>query len=354
MKVLLTGHDGYIGSVMARVLREGGHQVVGLDSFLFTECRFGQEPPPFEAMHRDIRDVQEGDLKGYDAVIHLAALCNDPLGDLNPDLTFAINHRASVRLAELSKAAGVPRFLFASSCSLYGVTGDEMLDENASFNPITPYGESKIRVERDVRHLADDRFSPTYLRNATAYGISPRLRLDVVINNLAAWAVTTGEVRIQSDGSPWRPLVHVEDFALAFLAVLEAPRDLVHNEAFNVGQTKENYRVRDLAEAVRVAVPGCTVTYAEGGGPDPRSYRVNCDKLARTLPEFRPRWTARKGVEDVVAAYRRYGLTKEQFLGGKYLRIRHIQRLQEAGRLDGEMRLHDAPHAAAGAAGGSR
>jgi nucleoside-diphosphate-sugar epimerase len=286
----------------------------------------------------DLRDVQVADLRGFDAVMHLAALSNDPVGDVNPQCTYDINHHGSVRLALLAKEAGVPRFIFASSCSLYGLAGDEMLTEEAAFNPITPYGVSKVLFERDVAKLADDRFSPTFLRNSTAYGVSPRLRADVVVNNLVALAFTTGEVLIQSDGTPWRPLVHIEDIARAFLAVLHAPRELVHNEAFNVGRSEENYRVRDLGELVEAVVPGSKVRYAEGGGPDPRCYRVDCGKLMRTLPEYQPQWTVRRGMEQLRDAFERNGLTREELLGDRYFRIKRIRALQSAGLLDESLR----------------
>jgi nucleoside-diphosphate-sugar epimerase len=336
MKVLVSGHHGYIGSVMTGVLARAGHSVTGLDTFLYEGCDFGPDDQPYPVIRKDIRDVESRDLRGFDAVIHLAALSNDPLGCLDESCTLDINHLGSVNLARTAKAAGVPRYLFASSCSLYGAAGDKMLDESASFNPITAYGTSKVLVERDVTKMADDAFSPVFLRNATAYGASPRLRADIVVNNLVGIAYTTGEVLIQSDGTPWRPLVHVQDISRAFLAVLEAPRDAIHNQAFNVGSSQENYQIRDVADIVKEIVPGCSVTYMEGGGPDPRCYRVNCDKLTRHIPTFRTEWTVRRGAEELYSSFVRNSLTREMF--GRYVRLKRINELLAGGELDATLR----------------
>ena len=338
MRVLVTGHDGYIGCALVPILRDAGHDVVGLDAYLYETCQFGDGIVQIPALRKDVRDVAVEDLEGFDAVIHLAAISNDPIGDLNPDATYDINHRASSRLAALAKRAGVERFLFSSSCSLYGAAGDDHLDETASFNPVTPYGHSKVLAEEDMRLLADDAFSPTYLRNATAHGLSARLRGDLVVNNLTAYAYTTGQVLLKSDGSPWRPLVHIEDISRAFLAVLEAPRELVHDEAFNVGRTDENYRIREVAEIVRDVVPGSAVTFADGASPDIRNYRVSCEKIAATLPGFKPQWTVRRSVEDLYAAYRDHGLELDDFLSRRFMRIAHVRRLQEEGLLDERLR----------------
>jgi nucleoside-diphosphate-sugar epimerase len=338
MKILLTGSRGYIGSVMAPFLVRAGHEVVGVDTDLYRRSSFGEWKDTIETRVKDVRSLEARDLAGFDAVIHLAALSNDPLGDLNPQLTYDINHLASVRLAALAKETGVPRFAFASSCSNYGAAGDAPVNEESELNPVTAYGESKVRVERDVIKLADDSFSPTFLRCATAYGVSPRLRFDIVLNNLVAWAFTSGKVMLKSDGSPWRPIVHIEDISRAFLAVLSVPRERVHAQAFNIGRNDQNYRIREIAEIVKETVPGCEIAFADDAGPDKRNYRADFSKVAGLLPEFQPQWDARKGAKQLHDAYRAIGLELSDFEGPRYRRIDQIKQLMAAGELGTDLR----------------
>lgn len=351
MRIFVTGHNGYIGAILTPFLQRAGHEVVGLDTYYFEQCTMTDHVEADQLLRKDIRNVTAADLEGCEAVIHLSALSNDPMGDLDPESTYEINARATVALARAAKEAGVSRFAFSSSCSIYGAASpDDVLDESAAFNPVTPYGESKVMSEAGLAELADDNFSPVYLRNATAYGWSPKLRSDLVVNNLVGSAYLTGKVEILSDGTPWRPLVHIEDISRAFLAVLEAPRDLIHDQPFNVGRSSENYQISEVADMVEEIVPDCEISYAAGGGPDVRCYRADFSKIETQLPGFDPQWTVRKGIQELLDAYRRYDLKMEDFSGSRYVRLKCLREHMKAGRLDDNLRWQGEHQQAAPAA----
>jgi nucleoside-diphosphate-sugar epimerase len=344
MRVLVAGDRGYLGAVIVPFLQNAGHDVIGLDAGWYDGCDFGPPPAGYEQRTGDIRDVQPDELVGLDVIVNLAAISNDPVGDLNPQATFSVNAHGAIHLGRMAKAAEVPRYVFSSSCSLYGAAGEAPCSEDMPFNPVTPYGESKVLAEAGLSGLADDKFSPTYLRNATAYGSSPRLRADIVVNNLTGIAFTRGEVRLQSDGSPWRPLVHAEDIARAFAAVLAAPCSVVHNQAFNVGRDEDVVQIRDIATIVSDALDA-PVTFAAGAGPDKRDYRVDFTKISRLLPAFKPTWTVADGVQELARDMRRFGLSTDDFEGPRYVRLAKIRELMMAGLLNNELRMRVAPAA---------
>ena len=339
MRILVTGHKGYVGTVMVPMLQADGYEIIGFDNDFYDRDNFDGNIPDVPYLRKDVRDIESSDLKGFDTVLHLAALSNDPLGNFNPEITYSINYHASVKLAKLAKKVGVQRFLFSSSCSVYGASDGKMMTEEAKPNPITPYGVSKLRAEEAISKLADSKFSPIFLRFATAYGVSAKIRSDLALNNLVGWAYITSKVWLKSDGTPWRPVIHVEDFSRAFIAILTAPRDLVHNEVFNVGTTEENYQMRELAEIVKETVPGSRIEYAKDAGPDKLNYRADCSKLTRTLPEFKPQWNARRGAKQLFDVYKKSGLTSiEEFEGPPYNRIAQIKKLVSTGFLDKTLR----------------
>jgi nucleoside-diphosphate-sugar epimerase len=338
-RVLVTGHDGYIGAVMAGILASAGYDVTGLDTFYFgPECTFVPDQKKIPFIKKDLRDVTVQDLNGFDAVVHLAALCNDPLGNMDASWTYDINHKASIKLAKAAKEAGVQRFLFSSSCSMHGASSEAKVTEESPVSPLTPYGDSKIKAENEIRQMADEKFSPTFLRNGTVYGVSPRMRLDIVLNNLTAWAFTTGKVRIMSDGSPWRPVVHVDDVSQAFQTVLEAPRDVIHNQVFHVGHNTQNFRIRDLAEIVQKVSPGCQIEYVSEASADNRTYIADFSKIERLLPKFKPQWTPEKGAKQLIQAYKEYGLTVDDLKGNKFIRLNRISQLLKDKKLNNSLR----------------
>jgi len=346
MRVLVTGNNGYIGTVMVPMLIKQGFEVTGLDSDLFEGCIFGDASvtgaiSDINYIRKDVRDVEPSDLKGIDAVVHLCALSNDPLGNLNPKVTYEINYKGSVRLAKLAKKAGVERYVLSSSCSVYGASTSDTVNEESEVKPVTPYAESKVFAERDISKLADSKFTPVFLRSSTAYGLSPMLRFDLVVNNFVAWSFTKGKVLLKSDGSAWRPFVHIQDISRAFIAALKAPRDLVNNQIINVGKNEENYRIREVAEIVRQTVPNSQIKYVEGAEADQRSYRVEFDKITSVLPEFKPEWTVPLGAKQLYEAYKKVGLLVEEFEGPRYRRITHLERSLQSGRVDNTLRRVD-------------
>lgn len=339
MRVLVTGNKGYIGVVMCEELLKRGHEVVGLDTDYFEGCDFLPLTYQLKQIKKDVRQVTEKDLVGIDAVIHLAAISNDPMGELNPELTYEINLHGSVNLAKLAKQAGVKRFIFSSSCSAYGVAGEELVNEEGALDPVTAYAKSKVETEKEAAKLADNNFSPVFMRNATVYGVSPRLRLDLVVNNLVGWAYSTNQIKVKSDGSPWRPLMHIKDFTAAFLAVLRAPRELIHNQTFNVGKQGENYQIKDIAELVKRIVPGCQVEFTDEHGADSRTYRVDFGKISKQLGRyFKPSWNVEKGIHELYQAYQQVPLSKT-FPDAKFIRLKQLNRLIKKNLVDDHLFL---------------
>ena len=338
MRVLVTGSEGYIGTVLIPMLIERGYNVVGLDTCYLTYRHFVPGIRSYRLIKKDIRNIEAAEVEGFDAVIHLAALSNDPLGELNPDLTDAINHKASVRMAQLARDAGVKRFLFSSSCSIYGAGQSDLLDENATFNPLTAYARSKVNTEEGISKLTNADFSPVYLRNGTAYGLSPRMRFDLVLNNLTGWGYTTGKVTLLSDGTAWRPLVHIRDICMAMIACLKAPRKLIHNQAFNVGVPAANYQIRVIAEEVANVVPGSVVSFADDAEADKRNYNVSFEKIHMVLGDyFKPTWQIEDGVNEIYHACRVVNLNFETFDGPDYMTIKGLKRLINENKLDNEL-----------------
>lgn len=334
-KVLVTGSKGYIGAVLCGKLQEEGFDVCGLDTNFYKNCHFFKVPQHIPQILKDIRKVEAEDIAMFDAVIHLAALSNDPMGALNPQITQDINCQASIRLANLARGNGVKRFIFSSSCSIYGISGQQAINEDGILNPLTEYARSKVESEREIASFADDCFSPVFLRNSTVYGVSPMLRVDLVVNNLVGWAYTSGKIRIMSDGSPWRPLIHVQDICKAFIAALKAPRDLIHNQVFNVGRDNGNYRIRDIGEAIKRVMPHCRIEYTGEHGVDTRSYRVDFSKFSRVLSNyFKPAWNIEKGIKELLDSYRRAGFTENDFQGDRFTRLKTIKKLLGENRVD--------------------
>ncbi len=351
-RVLVTGHKGYIGSVMAPMLAQAGYEVCGLDTGFFSQCTLVPDGVSIPSVWKDVRDITRDDLRGFDAVIHLAALSNDPIGNLDRDWTRQINYEGSVRLAECAKAAGVKRFLFSSSCIMYGMAKANVATEESPLDPRTEYARSKVQAERAISALADDHFSPTFLRNGTIYGLSPRMRFDTVLNDLVATAVTTGKVVIHSDGKPWRPVVHIQDVARAFMTVLQAPIAKVHNQAFNTGAANLNYQVLTLAEITARAVPGCTVELEARSGADQRTYKADFSKFARTFPDFKFHWNAEKGAVELRQALQSISFTFADLTGDRFIRLKWLRHLLNTGELQRNLhwtnRVGETLHASAG------